>query len=201
MTDDELDRRLRETILSEEVDASRLATVVRNQIRASRNHAWGWGVAAAAILLTILAGTISYRALHQERTSLICAAAAQDHQREIVEGAPRRWLGHLSAIQALAQKQGVPVDAIAALSASGYRLERARLCFLEKQIFLHLVYTKDGRQYSVYLRPSDGPPRNPLVQGTQTLAYFQSARVTAVFVSSALGADAMAFARAGAKAL
>ncbi len=51
------------------------------------------------------------------------------------------------------EARAYPASAIAALGTTGYRLERARLCFLKKQIFLHLVYTKDGSQFSVYLRP------------------------------------------------
>jgi hypothetical protein len=77
-------------------------------------------------------------------------------------------------------------------------LERGRLCFLQKQIFLHLVYTKDGSELSVYLRPPSGL-FNDSVRGEETLAYFETDRVTAVFVSR--GADALAFARAAATVL
>ena len=37
----------------------------------------------------------------------ICVAAVQDHEREIVKGEPRRWLTDLSAVDSLAEKQGV----------------------------------------------------------------------------------------------
>ena len=68
------------------------------------------------------------------------------------------WLTDLPAIQSLAAKQGVPAAAIAALGTTGYRLERARLCLLKKQIFLHLVYSKRRlTKYSVYLRPRGRP--------------------------------------------
>ena len=115
-----------------------------------------------------------------------------------MNGEPRRWLSDVNAIQSLAQKQGVPASAISALATTGYRLERARLCFLKKQIFLHLVYTKDGSEYSVYLRPPSGLFEGS-VRGEGPLAYFETNRVTAVFVGH--GADAMAFARAGARVL
>jgi hypothetical protein len=203
MTDDELDQRLRESILSEEIDTSRVATAVRDQI-AARSHGTvpGWAVAAAAVIAMVLAATFSYRTFHEQQTPPLCAAAARDHQREIVNGEPRPWLTDLSAIQALAAKQGVPVSAIAALSTIGYRLERGRLCFLQKQIFLHLVYIKDGGQYSVYLRPrTPATSFTNSVRGTENLAYFQTGGVTAVFVSHATGADALAFARAGARVL
>ena len=200
MTDDELDRRLRESILSEQVDTSRVGAAVRSQIAPRVRTVPGWAVAAAAAIVTLLAMTYSYQMFHGEQVPPVCSAAMQDHEREIVNGEPRQWLTELSAIQALAQKQGVPAPAIAALDATGYRLERARLCFLQKQIFLHLVYSKQGAEYSVYLRPHGGEPSfDRSVRGTENLAYFETNRLTAVFVSQATGARA--FARAGAKFL
>ena len=197
MTDDELDRRVRESVLSEEVDASRVEAAVRREIRSGRRRVAVWGAAAAALAIAI-AGGLHYR----EAMPPVCAAAERDHQREIVEGAPRHWLTSISDIQSLAEKQGVPGETIAALASTGYRLERGRLCFLEKQVFLHLVYAREGSEYSVYLRPPDGGKgRSDSVRGSERVAYFETARVTAVFVGSAAGADAMAFAQAGARVL
>ena len=93
-----------------------------------------------------------------------------------------------------------------ALGTTGYRLERARLCFLKKQIFLHLVYTKDGEEFSVYLRPrgSDSPFDGSVRQasvGAEDLAYFETDRLTAVFVYERSKAQAAAFARASARVL
>jgi hypothetical protein len=196
MTDDQLDQRVRASILAEQIDTSRLEAAVRNRI--GQRHVPGWAIAAAAVIAMIAASVLSYRTFVQEQTPPICVAAAQDHQREIVQGEPRPWLSDMSAIEALAEKQAVPVYALTALGTTGYRLERARLCFLKKQIFLHLVYTKEGGEYSVYLRPPSGL-FNHAVHGGETLAYFETKRVTAVFVSH--GADALAFARAGARVL
>ena len=191
MTDDELDQRLRDSILSEEVDTSRVAGAVRNQIRKPRRVVL-WALTAAA-------ASIALAAFLWPQVPPICVAAVQDHEREIVKGEPRRWLTDLSAIDSLAEKQGVPASAIAVLGTTGYRLERGRLCFLKKQIFLHLVYTKDGSQYSVYLRPrTDEAPFSNSVRGAENLAYFEINHVTAVFVSH--GADAQAFARLSARA-
>jgi hypothetical protein len=198
MTDDELDQRVRASILAEEIDTSRVAAAVRNQIQTQRRQVPGWAVAAAAVIAMAGASVLSYRTFVTERTPPVCVSAAEDHEREIVNGEPRPWLSDVSAIQSLAVKQGVPASAIGALATTGYRLERGRLCFLQKQIFLHLVYTKDGAEYSVYLRPASRL-FNDAVRGKETLAYFETDRVTAVFVSH--GADALAFARAGAKVL
>ena len=200
MTDDELDQRVRATVLSEQIDTSRVELAVRDRIR--QRHIPGWAVAAAAVIAMLGASVLSYRTFLKEQTPPICLAAAQDHEREIVQGDPRPWLSDVPAIQSLAQKQGVPASAIAALATTGYRLERARLCFLKKQIFLHLVYTKANAEFSVYLSPPSGL-FDDSVRGEGPLAYFETNRVTAVFVSHGVshGADALAFARAGARVL
>ena len=193
MTDDQLDQRVRESILAEPIDTSRVAATVRGQIRQRRRiPRWRFVAIAASIALGFF--------LWPRSAPALCVAAAQDHEREIVRSDPRRWLTDQPSIDSLAQKQGVPASAITALGTTGYHLERARLCFLKKQIFLHLVYTKDGSQYSVYLRPlTEEASFSGSVRGSESLAYFQTRRVTAVFVSQT--ADARAFARAGARVL
>jgi hypothetical protein len=199
MTDDELDQRLRESILSEEIDASRVAAAVRNQIR-RRRQIPRWALVAAAAAIIALTAFLWPRSVPP-----LCAAAAQDHEREIVKNEPRRWLADLPAIESLAEKQGVPASAIAALGTTGYQLERGRLCFLNKRIFLHLVYTKNGDELSVYLRPrgSDSPYGGSVRQasiGPYNLAYFQTSRLTAVFIDEWRG-QAATFALAGARVL
>ena len=196
MTDDELDQRVRAAMLSEQIDTAPLERSIRERIRQPRVPRWA--LVAAAGLAVMIAGGAAYRSFVKSQIPPICVAAAQDHEREIVLGEPRPWLSDISAIQSLAEKQGVPASAVAALGTTGYRLERGRLCFLRKQIFLHLVYTKDGSELSVYLRPPSGL-FNDSVRGEETLAYFETDRVTAVFVSR--GADALAFARAAATVL
>jgi hypothetical protein len=200
MTDDELDERVRAAMLAEPVDTSRVAAAVRGQMTPRVRTLPGWVVAAAAVIVTVLAATFSYRTFQKEQIPPVCAAAVQDHQREIVNGEPRQWLTDVSAIQELAKKQGVPPATIAALGSTGYRLERARLCFLQRQIFLHLVYSKQDAEYSVYLRsPGSVAAFDSSVRGSENLAYFETNRVMAVFVSQHAGARE--FARAGAKVL
>jgi hypothetical protein len=197
MTDDELDQRVREKVLSEPVDTLRIEAAVRNQIAAERRHVPGWAVAAAAVIAMLGASTLSYRAFRKEQgIPAVCIAAAQDHQTEIVQGDPRKWLSDPADIQALAEKQHVPFAAIHALETTGYRLERGRLCFLKKQIFLHLVYSGNGREYSVYLHPAAGL-FNDSVQATDNLAYFETKDLTAVFI----GVGARAFAESARQSL
>ena len=186
MTDDELDQRVREAILAEPIDTAPLERSIRQRIGKPRPPRWA--VAVAASIAIMIASGLAYRAFFRPQTPPLCVAAAQDHRREIVNGEPRPWLTNLPDIQALAEKQGVPGSAVTALDTTGYRLERARLCFLKKQIFLHLVYTKNGQELSVYLRPRgsespfDGSVRQASV-GPEDLAYFQTDRVTAVVVA------------------
>jgi len=203
MTDDNLDQRLRASILSEDLDTSRLAAAVRNQIHGRRSHGLRWVVAAGAGIALAIAVSFAYRAFFVPPS--VCVAAAQDHEREIVKGAPRHWLSDLGAIQSLAATRGVPASAIAMLGTTGYRLERGRLCFLKKQIYLHLVYSKDGAEYSVYLRPvtSEAAFHHSVREvsiGAEDSAYFETDQLDAVFVGSHSGAAA-AFARAGSRVL
>jgi hypothetical protein len=198
MTDEELDERLRAAILAEQIDTSSLERSIRKRMRRPRVALWLAGVAACIAILIA--------AFFRPQTPPLCVAAAEDHRREIVEGEARPWLTDIAAIQSLAEKQGVPRSAIRALGTTGYGLERARLCFLKKQIFLHLVYTKDGEEFSVYLRPrgSDSPFDGSVRQasvGAEDLAYFETDGLTAVFVDERSKAQAAAFARAGARVL
>ena len=198
MTDEELDQRVRESVLGEQIDTASLEHSIRERIRRPRVAMWMAGIAAGiAILLAVI---------FRPSAPALCVAAAQDHRREIVDGEQRPWLTGIAAIQSLAEKQGVPGSAIAALGTTGYRLERARLCFLKNQIFVHLVYTRDGQEFSVFLRPrgSDSPFGGSVRRAsvdTEDLAYFQTDRLTAVFVDERSKAQAEAFARAGARVL
>jgi hypothetical protein len=194
MTDEELDQRLRAAVLAEQIDTSSLERSIRKRMRRPRVALWLAGIAAG---IAILVATF-----FRPQTPPLCVAAAEDHRREIMEREPRPWLTEIAAIQSLAEKQGVPRSAIAALGTTGYGLERARLCFLKKQIFLHLVYTKEGAEFSVYLGAPSGIFSDS-VRGEASLAYFETSRLTAVFVGDGVshGADALAFARAGARVL
>lgn len=203
MTDDELDQRLRASVLSEEMDTAQLERSIRGRMKPALVPRWA--LATAAGIMLVIAGGLAYRAF-QPSAPAICVAAARDHGREILDGSPREWLSDPAAIQSLAAQQGVPAAAVAALGTTGYRLERGRLCLLDKQIFLHLVYNKNDFEYSVYLRPrgAQSPFDAAIHQassGTENLAYFQTDHLIAVFVAEHSSADALAIARAGASVL
>jgi hypothetical protein len=207
MTDDELDQQLRDSVLAENVDLSRLEAIVRQQLRLRPRYLPRWTAIAAGLAAMALAGLTSYRSfVKEENTPVTCIAAAHDHQNEIVKGEPRVWSRDLAGVASLAQKEGVPESALAALSGAGYRLARGRLCFLQGQIYLHLVYHQDGEAFSVYLRRRSKQPlfrasvRETSI-GMDNVAYFQTRDLNVVFVAQAPSGDVLAFAQAGLRAL
>lgn len=208
MTDDELDQRVRAAVLSEQIDTAPLERSICARMSKRPMPHWAVSVSAgiAAGIVLVAAGGLAYRQFLGPLTPAVCVAAAHDHSHEVANGAPREWLSDLSAIQSLAAQQGIPAAAITALGTTGYRLEHGRLCFLKDQVFLHLVYTRDQEVFSVYLRRRDpdlqfGPSIHEASVGMEELAYFQTDRLTAVFVDEQMQTQAVAFARAGLQSL
>jgi anti-sigma factor RsiW len=154
-----LDAELREAVAGEPVDVGRVDRRVRERISAENGGTAHlaplrrrWVIAAigtAAALLLVAAG---YRGLLGPRVARVYADAALDHRLEVVQKAPRPWKVDPAQVAALAETQGISASVPAALSSGAYRLERAKLCFLDGRIFLHLVYSDGTREFSVYLR-------------------------------------------------
>ena len=65
MTDDELDQRVRASILAEELDTARLERSIRERIR--RPRLARWALATAASIALVIAGGLAYRAFFQPR--------------------------------------------------------------------------------------------------------------------------------------
>jgi anti-sigma factor RsiW len=198
-----MDARLRQAVLADEFDTAQMESRIRERISASapvRRPAYAWQLAAAAVLLLAVAAGIGYRVLLSSRVPQVYADAADDHQQEIVAKQPRHWLSDRAAIESLAAKHQVPMAAIDALAAKGYHLERAKVCSLDDRLFLHLVYSSDGQEYSLFLRRADlnaaaGKPKE-LVNGTPIyesdrgdahVAGFQSQALTGLVVTDATG--------------
>jgi len=108
---------------------------------------------AAAVLLVVALG---YRVLMGPGVTRVYANAARDHQQEVVGQHSRKWLSDPRDIVALAERRGIPGTAVLALASQGYQLERGRLCLLGTRVFVHLVYSKGGSDFSVYLRAGNG---------------------------------------------
>jgi hypothetical protein len=222
-----LDARMREVIAGEAVDATAVERWIRSRISTESTskiasispiparptgRRWvGAALGAAAVLLLAAVGYVGLSSPHATR---VYADAAKDHQREVVEDEPRRWLSDRAAISALAQGQGIAASAPFAISSGPYRLERARLCFLAGHIYLHAVYTDGAREFSVYfrVRGSESLPGNPRevdngrilhasTLGAEEVASFQTKDLTVLVVSDRDSSDALQVARLAATTL
>jgi hypothetical protein len=96
--------------------------------------------------------------------SQVYADAAEDHQSEVIDHSPRPWLSDPAQIEALAEKQGIGV-AIPGELASGYRLARGKICWLDERVYLHLVYSDGGREFSLFLRARDAENLDARIRG------------------------------------
>jgi anti-sigma factor RsiW len=218
------DARLREIVLSEELDEATVSRLVRERIAADSGvparagllsripRRWvAAAIGAAAVLLLVGLG---YRGLLGPRVARVYADAAQDHRREIIEQEPRRWLADPAQIAALAEQQGISGTAVLALAPDGYHLGRGRLCWLDGRIFLHLVYSNGAQEISLFLRQREaapllgpageevyGKPLHTSGLGNEHVAAFETSRLTAVVVTDQSAEAALRFARLASAAL
>jgi anti-sigma factor RsiW len=159
------DARLRQIVLSDSTDAEPLSRRVHERIAAEpvalirqrpnsrsarRFAAVAVGIAAAFVLVVL-----GNRGLLGPQVGHVYAAAILDHRLEVVDNQPRQWLTDPERIAALAGRQGITPSAIVALAQQGYHLDRAKVCVLGGQAFLHLVYSNVSQEFSVYLRRQD----------------------------------------------
>jgi anti-sigma factor RsiW len=190
-----LDAVVRETVLAEDVDSSRVEHSVRlvvgEAVGPGSARRWMFAMAGLAAVLLL--------AVFLMRARPVYAAAATDHRLEIVELQPRQWSTDRTAIAALAQRQGVSEAAIDRIAPAGYHLAQGKLCFLDGKIFLHLVYASDAGKVSVFLRPADRVEAvHAERHGAEYAAGFQDRNVSAVFVTEQSGDAAMRFAKSAA---
>jgi predicted anti-sigma-YlaC factor YlaD len=216
-----LDAELRQAVAGEPVDVGSVVRRVRERISAETGGAARlalprrrWMIAAmgaAAALLLVAAG---YRGLLGPRVARVYADAALDHRLEVVEKAPRPWKVDPAQVSALAETQGIPASVPVALSSGPYHLERAKLCFLDRRIFLHLVYSDGAREFSVYLRQrgaeslsgwaretDNGRVLHTSNTGGEHVASFQTDSLTVMVVAEQSADTALHFARFAATAL
>lgn len=192
----ELDRRMREEMSGELRDASAIQESVREQIGAEKARRWAIGAAAAAgILFTVVMG---YRAMKPER---VFADAAADHRAEVMEHKPRRWRNEPAEIEKLVARY--ELRDVARLAPGGYRLERAKICGIEGQPALHLVYMNGEREVSVYIRTGKGAAAaiHLVSLGSEQLAEIRTGRVEAIVATGGSTEECLEFARVAAKSL
>jgi hypothetical protein len=185
-----MDARLREALGAELPDASRIERAVRRRISGERSRRWA--IAAAAVVL--LAAVLGYRMLRTERLFI---EAAIDHRLEVTDHQPRHWRSDPAEIAKLAARYQLPDPA--ALAPEGYRLEHAKMCGLDGQPALHLVYTNGGGEVSLFVRAQTGGSRGPASTGVGDLKLgsFQNGRIQVI----AAGGDCLEFVRRAAGVL
>lgn len=175
MTD--VDARVREALLSEEIDTSRVEAKVRSTIAPSRR----WMGIAAGIAAALVVAIAAQWNVVRDRTY---AAAAVDHHREVVNHERRNWLTDMVAIAELAGKRGIFIPQLA---QDGYRLQRAKLCRLNGTIYLHAIFTDAaGAEMSLFLGnggAGDSPVRT-YDSSSEHVAYFETARAKGIVVSN-----------------
>jgi anti-sigma factor RsiW len=162
-----LDARLREVILAEETDVTEVDRRVRGLIAAeAKGHKlpafdprWRrWTTVAMGFTAALVLFVVAYRSLgaHLPR---VYADAATDHRLEVIEHQPRPWLTDPEQIALLAKQQAIAPTALDRIASGPYRLVRGKLCYLDRRVFLHLVFSDGTREFSLYLRPREAKAR------------------------------------------
>lgn len=121
----------------------------------------------------------------------------------MVDARPRNWLSDPEAVEALAARQGIDAAALTQIRNSGLHLERGKICRLDGNLFLHLVFSQGGQQVSVFLRKAGERPHGTrsIHTGAEDVAYFETSRVKALVVSNSPSSAARSIAQAVQKTL
>jgi anti-sigma factor RsiW len=216
-----LDAQLRKALLAEDFDVARVNRRIRemiasdsleevvNNIRPVRGR---WVTAAmgiAAGFLLLVAGYL----LIPSHVAKVYADAAEDHQMEVVDHGPRRWLSDPAEIAALEQKLGIDVPVPSELAA-GYHLERAKICRLDGRLYLHAVYSNGTYEFSLFVRSRDGEKLTGTIRGiingrllrgcvsgNEHLASFASSHLVAVVATDQPAAASLRYARLASAAI
>jgi anti-sigma factor RsiW len=200
-----VDARLRDAIAAEPADTKELERTVMRRIARERLRRWlvpGVATAAAAVVATVLLGNAhrpaqANPAVFAPIVAPIFADAARDHTVEVIQQSPRRWRTDPVEIAALETTQGITDSDVKALEATGYRLQRAKVCRLGGTPYMHLVYAKGAREFSVYMKVRGNQPLgdNASTAGNLQLASFARGRVQALIVTDAPRGECAKFAK------
>jgi len=191
-----VDSRLRDAVLAIDPhlqpSARNIEARVTAQIAVERSRRWLFpSIAAAAAAIA----AVLFLAIPRPATKVdarVLADASRDYTADVLlQKVPRHWRTDPSEIAALEASQGVSQADVKAIEATGYRLDRAKICRVAGLPYLHLVYAKAGREFSVYMRKKSDQPLPDALSGAGTLrvASFSRGRVQAVVVTEASVAD------------
>jgi len=193
-----LDAALR-SALGDLPDAGRVEQVVQRKISADRRRqrmAWAGAIAAAVIL----AAGAALAWARWSRAPEWYADAALDHRTEVIEGQPRHWRTGDAELAGVAARAGLELGQITALGAPGYRLERGRICGIDGERMLHLVFSNGTREYSVFVASHPGPARpvRTVRRGAEQVAGFETGHYRGVVVSEGSAVECAELAQAAA---
>jgi len=192
MTPDELDQKLRVAWTAQPLDTAGAEAGIRLAIRRESRRAQLRTLAIAATVVVAAAlGALWF--LRPQPEPKIFADAARDHRVEVVQGAPRHWRTADTEIDTLTARFGLTRERVA---FTGYQLTKARICLLEGQRVLHLVYSDGARDYSLYLAANaTAVPNRDARDGAQNIAGFHSTRLTGLVVGEGSPSDCRRFAQ------
>jgi anti-sigma factor RsiW len=194
------DERLRESMAAEAAQNSLEARDLERRVmdRIARERLRRWVVSGVAAAAAVAAAVFLLTApLRAPANPAVFADAARDHTVEVIQQTPRHWRTDPAEIAALEVAQGISDSDVKALETTGYRLERAKICRLSGTPYMHLVYAKGGREFSVYMRVrGDQPvPEAASSTGNLQLSSFARGRVQAVIVTDAPRGECERFTR------
>ena len=152
-------------------------------------------MAAAAAVVAAIVLLNSHRGTPVNPT--ILADAARDHTVEVIKQSPRHWRTEAADIAVIEKAQGISDSDVKALETTGYQLQRAKICRLGGTPYIHLVYAKDGREFSVYMRVRGEKQLRETASnsGDLQLGAFTRGRVQAVIVTDAPRGECAQFMR------
>lgn len=188
-----MDARLRKALCAGLPYAGELERSVSRQIAQETTRRWTFA-AAAALVASVFIG---YRVLQPPR---LYADAALDHRQEVMERQPRHWRTDPAEIEKLAARY--QLADVAALAPSGYRLEHAKMCGIDGQPALHLVFTNGVQEVSLFVRSQAGRKRGISATGVGDvhLASFQNDQIEIIATGGTNG-DCLQFVRHAASVL
>ncbi len=149
----ELNRVLRLATLQDEEAARLLQERIRarmNQAPSQRRWRVPVGIAAALVAgIVVTLGASNIYGLYSAHR--LCSDAAEDHEQEVVQQAPLKWVASASDVMALVNRLGGGMALPAHIGSYGF--QRARICELGGRRFVHAVYAGPDREFSVFLGP------------------------------------------------
>lgn len=183
------DELLRTAAQRDAVDSTAVVQHVRGAMQAQPRAAQirkRWILAAAGIAALLIFGIAGYQSAFS-LPNPAWASAAFDHRLEIVQRQPREWFSDAAVLRKIAAQQKLPAGVVSAFMPAGYHLARGKLCFVNGQLYLHLVYENQAGAFSLYLRRIDTKQESQVrsgVFGREAVAGFQRHELAAMIVSN-----------------